>query len=431
MNQHLKRSTQWLFAFAFIAAAAPRLPAAPTALAGDAVRPGFWLLHWFEGEEGKRFRVNAPEAVLHPKFGRRSEVRSNGMMLLNAPVDLSSVGDVEFYLEMWGGHPGSANKRVTFNGRSCYPLPDPGTGARYCTYSYPTVRPTRTDLVSGTNAIQFSVDKGSTFWGHFIIDNACLRFHLAGDHAVVGEMGLAGFSAEVTADSRPVEHETIICTLDVPAQWAARVERVDFQARYRGYDENGDGNESDWHGFTKDREPQAIIGSRDRAPWSVPWNTSMIPAQSDVAVRAVVQFRNAPGLIYVTPEAPTPAIAHPAGTEVVLERPDTVPTEFWSRADKVKSCSIFLREGRIARAVLHVTAWTGGAGEVRDYFTLNGHPFAAAEGDGHELVYGSFEVPPGVLRAGENTVLLRSDTHEHGIEIPLPGPCLMVRYEVR
>jgi len=32
------------------------------------------------------------------------------------------------------------------------------------------------------------------------------------------------------------------------------------------------------------------------------------------------------------------------------------------------------------------------------------------------------------LKAGENEVKLLSDTEHHGIEVLLPGPCLLLRY---
>jgi len=33
---------------------------------------------------------------------------------------------VDLYLEVWGGHPGTAGKRITLNGRSAYDLPADG-----------------------------------------------------------------------------------------------------------------------------------------------------------------------------------------------------------------------------------------------------------------------------------------------------------------
>ena len=145
--------------------------------------------YWYERgiEHGNpffnsRFRVNAPEASIHPDFMYRSEVRGNGMMVIFIDEDLALLDKTELYLEIWGGHPGTASKRVTINGRSTYPLPEVGTADENCTHMYSVVPLRITDLVNGYNALQFACGQGSTFWGHFIVDNACLRVTLKDDH---------------------------------------------------------------------------------------------------------------------------------------------------------------------------------------------------------------------------------------------------------
>jgi len=88
-----------------------------------------------------------------------------------------------------------------------------------------------------------------------------------------------------------------------------------------------------------------------------------------------------------------------------------------------------IEPARSQAAHLHVRAWTGGPGRVQDCFTLNGRAFPVAEGNAHEPVYGWFPVEPTLLRRGPNLIRLLSDTEHHGIEILLPGPALMVRFE--
>src|SRR5262245_26763667 len=58
----------------------------------------------------RRFRVNAPEAALHPEFGSRSEVRSSGCLQVFMPEDPRLFVGTELYVELWGGHPGTANR---------------------------------------------------------------------------------------------------------------------------------------------------------------------------------------------------------------------------------------------------------------------------------------------------------------------------------
>ena len=90
----------------------------------------FLRLWWYEPglENGnpvtnRRFRVNAPEVVTHPTFATRPEAKSSGMLQVRMHEDLSQLRGAELYLELWGGHPGTANRRVTVNGRTTYLLP--------------------------------------------------------------------------------------------------------------------------------------------------------------------------------------------------------------------------------------------------------------------------------------------------------------------
>jgi hypothetical protein len=89
-----------------------------------------------------RFRVNAPEVVLDPRFMHRSEVRENGLMVILVEEDLARLEGAELFLEVWGGHPKSGEKRVTVNGRSTHVVPlDPSILRR---------EPNRIELLSDT-----------------------------------------------------------------------------------------------------------------------------------------------------------------------------------------------------------------------------------------------------------------------------------------
>ena len=402
--------------------------------AGTELGSQFFRLHWYErGIEhsnpayDRRFRVNSSEVVLHPQFGKRVEARENGMMLIVAEEDLSLLTQAQLYLETWGGHPGTANKRVTINGRSTYFLPRVGAEEMNCTYSYPLTDLRISDLVNGYNAFQFALDQGNTFWGHMIVDNACLRVGLTNNHPDLVKAGLGDFRAALKVSPSGGASEGF--DLSVDGAETALVESVDFQGCYFGYDENGNSLNKDWHGFTKARLPVAILGTATNAPFHVKWDTEMLPAQKDVTVRATLQFKGQTNLVYVTATSPSFEIPERPASEVTLYCSHDLPKGFWSRANRKQKCTIYLEvdPARIEKAELHVNAWTGGAGNVKDYFKLNGHHFAVAEGVNHEFSYSRLDVPPPVLRHGINEIELLSDTEHHGIEILLPGPCLMVR----
>lgn len=171
------------------------------------------------------------------------------------------------------------------------------------------------------------------------------------------------------------------------------------------------------------------LGSIAEAPFNLAWDTRMIPTQTDVAVRALVTFHDRPGLIYRTPAAVGLNIQERPNAIVTLHYAAELPAPFWVRDGQRKTCVIELDHdpSTIENAELHVVAWTGGAGTIKDYFTLNGHPLQVAEGEDHRTVYSRIPIAPELLRRGPNEISLSSNTTHHGIEILLPGPALVVR----
>lgn len=389
--------------------------------------------HWYEPgvEHGNpkfnsRFRVNDPEIAFHENLGRRSEVRGNGMMQILSRHHPADIARAELYLELWGGHPGTANKRVTVNGRSIYSIPETGTADQHCTHQYPTIELKPSDLVDGYNVFQFACDKGDSFWGHYIVEQACLRIELKPEAV---DDGFQGISARVSV--KPLEGNRFALSLTNADSIKDRIALIAFQGFYQGYDENGDGRRLDWHGFTKEREPVAYLGVTDSIDEAIVWDASMLPGQENMKARAWIYLNGQENPVYLTEETRIDQpLRHPAH-EVSFLSPHDMPVPFWSRADNVKTCAIRLDcdPNRIERALLHVVSWDGGAGEVEDYFTLNGHALPIARDAGHDVLYTTHEIDPSWLRQGDNEIRLLSDTHHHGIEILLPGPMLAVKRE--
>ncbi|HWQ52759.1 MAG TPA: hypothetical protein VN442_03685 [Bryobacteraceae bacterium] len=401
------------------------------ALTATAEDGRFWQLHWFEPgvEHGNpmpnpRFRVNSPEVMLHPSFGKRNETKSSGMMQIHTPEDLFALDAAELYLEIWGGHPATARKRVTLNGRTTYDIPETGTAAKNCTHLYPTIPIKITDLVNGYNAVQFACDQGTSFWGHFIVENACLRAGLKPEHPSLQAAGLAGCRYAVKASP---DGERMGLSLDTTPACLAAVSSVDFQTSYEGYRENGSIEPADWHGFTKHREPVAFAGRASAAPFRAAWDVSMLPDQKNMAARAWVRFAKHPDLVYVT--AATTGLATPARRgRVRLYGVRELPKPFWSRAGKRIPAEIDLDvdPATLERADLHVVVWDGGS-EKPGPFTLNGEPLKVTGSGRHDVIYTVVPIDPKMLKKGSNLVELQAHTEHHGIEILLPGPAIAVR----
>ena len=183
-----------------------------------------------------RWRVNDPQLALHEGFGKRDEALANGLMLINVPEFLFDLKHTELYLELWGGHPHTANKRVTVNGKGVYSIPDNGTSKGHCVYSYPVIDLEPSHLVNGVNALQFSCDRGHGFWGHFIMDNAALRCFIKPESLFKHSPELAGFKPELSAPAIITE-DNVQLKLEIPDEFAAKIKFVDFVGRYCGFDD--------------------------------------------------------------------------------------------------------------------------------------------------------------------------------------------------
>ena len=368
---------------------------------------GFAHTTWAGGTDDNAFRVNSPDAATGP-FKHIKESQADGVMRVTLDLDPATATAAGLYLELWGGHPGVRNKRVTVNDGPTIELPEVGAAEGHCTYSYPTLSLPLDSLKKGENEFAFTCDGGSTFWGHYLISGAAVVLSLPRDHSeIVAE------AAECTV-SADVDGETVRPRLDAPA--GLKVERVDFAGRYDGFDDDGDLEPPGWHGYTKNGRPVGLLGDS--------FDASMLPTPRDLRVRATVHLGG--GLSFTTPavavDLPTPAI-------VMRVEPDGGPRSLWSRENVVRSLDLPLDAdpADVERAELHVKIWDGGRGDSEHPVRLNGVPLAVAGEGWHDVIYRKVAVDPATLRRGPNRFEVQADTAHHGIEVLRPGPNLFVR----
>jgi hypothetical protein len=396
----------------------------------------FFREHWAEydaaisNSSGRMLRVNDAELSLHPVYGKRPEARANGFTLVEVPEDLFGLQGAEMYLEVWGGHPKTANKRLFLNGKQEYAIADHGCEAGHCVYTYPIVPLEVAQLVTGNNAVQFACDRGETFWGHFIVDETAIRCYLKPDHPDLVERGLQEFSAQVSLGSdAKILGEEVSIRLSYPKLQEGEIESVEYFGRYHGFDDDGDGVTNDWHGYMHDRQYVHHIGKAASAPFGMTWVTRMVPGQEGpIALQALVHLKE--GLNYWTPILDGLALAE-GRRRVQMYTCSDMPIPFWSRASQVREATIQLPQelSDVESARLMVKVWDGGEGSVKEPFRINGHAYSITSGRAiHDVVHTDIEVDRAHLKPGANRVTLLSDTEHHGIEVLLPGPCLVVRY---
>ena len=396
----------------------------------------FYREYWAEWDETitncrGRLRVNDTELSLHKTFGKRNEAKANGLMLVSINEDLFNIETSQLYLEMWGGHPGTSNKRFLPNGKQFYSVPEVGTAAGHCTYSYPVIPVKVHHLVTGVNAFQFACDRGDSFWGHFIIDNAAVRCFLKDDHPDLARNDLKEFSSSVKLSSPGnVLDDIAEISISYPKKLEQSIVSVDYFGQYLGFDDDGDGQDNDWHGFTQKKQYKNNIGLASKPPFTVKWDTTMVPSQpGPMAICAVLKLKG--GFRYVTDALE--GLTFPVDrNRVVMYKCTSMPAPFWSRDSKENKAVINLPEdiSTIGNAQFMIKIWDGGEGKVKEPFKINGHPYPITSQKAiHDVVFTIAEVDPEHLKPSKNQITLLSDTEHHGIEVLLPGPVLIVRYK--
>jgi len=323
--------------------------------------------------EDGRWRVNDEELSLHEKFGHRPEAKANGLMLIDVPEDLFQLKSAKLYLELWGEHGKTANKRFFLNGRGPYNLPLTGTEEGNETYSYSSIPLKVPHMVSGANAFQFACDREKTFWGHFIIDNASVRCVLLPEHPALKESGLEKFAAMPFIEGEETKiWEKVGVALEYEPSYEGLIASVDYFARYAGFDDNGDRQDDDWHGFTYERKPVNHLGFADHPPFRIEWNNEMIPNQSKpMATRAIVRFKN--GLNYWT--GVLDGLEFAKNRNVRMYYCAELPVPFHSRVSREAIAKFYLPEdlAKLEKAQLWIKTWDGGESTIKEpqYFAAS------------------------------------------------------------
>lgn len=147
-----------------------------------------------------------------------------------------------------------------------------------------------------------------------------------------------------------------------------------------------------------------------------------------MAIKALVHLKG--GFHYFT-EALDYLVFPARRNNVELYKCAVLPKPFWSRASRPVAAIINLPLSPVnaQSARLLIRVWDGGEGTVKEHFKINGHPYSITSGKAnHDLVFTNVEANVKHLKPGANTLTLLSDTEHHGIEVLLPGPCLLVQY---
>jgi len=368
--------------------------------------------------------------VTHPRAGASGakEFLPNPELKIEIE-DLEGAVRAEVVIDRWGGHPGTSNKRVRFNGNDWIALPELTTvpeGSNPTCYMYqdnPVFEVPLEHLKEGTNTFEgtcggqtcFSFDWGQWGWYGIII-----RVYYDSTKAHPG-----GWIISPAEGGEIRENPTITAE----AFSDAGISMVEFLAYYEGYDLDGDGIYLQWHRRYKATSFSNLLGVASKEPYQVTWKTRWVPDQQPGAVKLMARIRDNNGYWFVTDAVEGLSLKRDTSA-VRLYKAYAVPRRFWVRAGRKMFCRIDIPEteslGLATGAAVHIRTWNG----IGERFGLNEDYSGSIGGANHMYQYSIREVPLSALVHGRNTVFFKSSTEHHGVEILWPGPGLTVRYRV-
>lgn len=414
MKQRHALGLGWLiFGLVVLARAEPR--------PGDVFRENVW-----RAADGKWQRITSPEAT--HKGAQKFLPNAVNTIELKA---LENATRVEVQLELLLSHFGTTGQAMRVNGGEWLPIPGPkdlpgkmgreqAPAEMFHTMLFPTVTVPLAALRSGQNTFEFTCRPGRGLaerWPQSIVYAATFRIYYKAD--------IAAPSGRVIAKSATPDRFGAIALSVEPVPSSGRaIRRVDFLARYHGYDWRGEGVKEHWHYQTHFGALRYHAGTAFTAPWTAAWDVREVPAQEG-PVQIVARIEDDQGMCRMTQPLALEKFRGMPNTRLIAAH--DVPVHWQSRDNKRHACKITLPDdlSRLAEAKLILATWNG---DQCDEIGLNGTTLMRNVGHNHDLSYDTIHVPISLLKPGENEFHTKSATLEHGIEVLWPGPVLLVRF---
>ena len=219
--------------------------------------------------------------------------------VLNLTVgDLRNAVRAEAVLDRWGGHAGTKQKMIRFNGHEPILLPElkttpPGfEPERFYFQDNPTVTIPLEHLQEGDNVLEGMIGPGNdTKWGQWGLYSLILRVYY---DPTKKKHATGRIVAPKPGDSLGEDPK-------IRLQYDEDVKRAEVLAWYDGYDEDGNGIFHEWHGtrFQPSRgeaaELRDHIGTVVSPNDDLTWKTKWIPDQDSRSIKLVARIENNDG----------------------------------------------------------------------------------------------------------------------------------------
>ena len=340
-------------------------------------------------------------------------------------VDLKHATRAEVVIEKLLCHDGTRGLSISWNGNEAITFPEaegiPEPQWDYQYFTYPVVEVPLEQLRSGpVNTFALSVSKEHSWnWPQNLVYGMQLRVYNDPKQK-------PHTSASVVS---PGEGNTIGRRVELSSQAGDSVERVDYIARYRGVNWEGDGNYRQWHYTYFKGALTNHLGSATEQPWKVVWDTSWVPDQSE-PVEIAARVMDESGLIYMT-EAVSVKLER-QGFSVELCEPYDVPKKWVTRAGE--KTQKFRVKGDLEQAIAAQLVWSSWSPGYMNGLFINGAKVFESEGPRYACYWHRVPLEDlSVLEVGENTLTTgMTPRHDgkmvHGMEVNWPGIMVLIQY---
>jgi hypothetical protein len=352
--------------------------------------------------------------------------------------DLQNAVRAEAQIDLWGGHAGTTGKKIRFNNHGWIDIPElgttPGRGECYLSQVNVTVDVPLADLVEGTNSFegtnagQICYDFG---WGQFGMNGIVLRVYYDSTKSHP-----TGAITSVASGGTFTENPVVTATASSPFG----ISRVDFIGWYENYDTDGDGVYRDYqYAYHRNRNETVMalrnhVGTATSPPFSVTWNTDLVPDQPLGGVSMVAVIRDNNGMMYMTKAVEEASLVR-AGKSVRLYKPYNMPENAELRVGKTKTANFDIPAGTNLSDATAATFWISSfngldvqiAPGENHWVKVNSHTLPSFGAD-HFYSLDVISFPPSALIMGENTVEFYSESQGTGMMFHWPGPGITVRY---
>lgn len=367
-----------------------------------------------------RAQANLPNATLSLNIG-----------------DLQGAIKAEAIIDLWGGHAGTYGKAIRFNNHSWIPIPElsttPGDGECWVSQPMVSVEIPLSHLVQGNNTFQ-GTNAGQTCWS--------FNWGQHGQNGIIVRIYYGPSKAHSTGSiTSPSSSGTIGENPTITASTSGNVNRVDFLASYTGWDTDADGIFTGYHSDYHREKTETSVGIKNHvgtdmtSPFSVVWNTDMVPDQAAGSVKVLARIRDASGVWFVTNEV-TGLTLHRTNASVKMYHTYDMPQRFTVRVTRQTTTVHFnipssddLSKAVSAKLIMHTFNGIDGdhaAGET--HYTKVNSWAAPLYGVDHFYSYDVLTMPPSALKSGTNAVACNSNSTSTGWYCLWPGPGIIVRY---